>query len=316
MKNLLIYAMLIATTLLASCNNEDANYSLENNEVLTELGVTPSLSNIVATRASITSFANGAEIGLFVTSGSVSNEYNNVTTNANVKSRYNSSSNTWSQTPAVYLSSVDATIYAYYPYNSSSKQGDNINIEHGTQTDYLYGTHSAGQSAINNGNSRVNLTMHHALALLQFKINRSNYTGVGKVTSITVGNASGKTCVFNRATMSIQTGVLTNTVGQNSSASIVNQSGLYTIPTTASSVENPNLRLMLLPVSAIQRTGDVTITFTIDNKNYTWDVPANTTWKSGTKNTYTVTITGTELIISNVSITDWTDGTNGNIILD
>lgn len=312
MKHLMIFAALIIAALLTGCTKEEMSETAYQEESV--LNITPNIAGVaVSTRSPLASFPYNSELGLFVTSGSLGANYDGVATNANVKSTFNGS--TWTQTPDVYLSPANAFIYAYYPYSSANTDGTAIPIEHVSQIDYLYGTHSAGQGAINNGNPYVNLTMRHALALLQFKFQRSNYTGNGIITRIEVANALGKACIYNKGTLNIATGAITKTSGQTASAYIQNPSGLYTIPASGVSAEAASLRLLVLPVNATAGSGDIKMYFTVDGKTYTWNVPASTAWTAGTKNIYTVTLTGTELIVGNVTITDWTDGVNGTATL-
>lgn len=312
MKHLMIFAAFIIAALLTGCTKEEMPETAYQEESV--LNITPNIAGVaVSTRSPLASFPYNSELGLFVTSGSLGANYDGVAANANVKSTFNGS--TWTQTPDVYLSPANAVIYAYYPYSSANADGTAIPIEHVSQIDYLYGTHSAGQGAINNGNPHVNLTMHHALALLQFKFGRSNYTGDGTITRIEVANASGKSCIYSRGTLNIASGAITKTSGQTASAYIQNSSGLYTIPASGVSGEVASLRLLVLPVNATAGSGDIKMYFTVDGKTYTWNVPASTVWTAGTKNVYTVTLTGTELIVGNVTITDWTDGVNGTATL-
>ena len=307
----MIFAALVIAALLTGCTKEDVSETACRKESV--LSITPDIAGVtVLTRASLSSFPYNAEVGLFVTSGSLGADYNGVGANANVKSTFGGN---WRQTPDVYLSPVDAVIYAYYPYSTANTDGTAIPVEHATQTDYMYGTHSTGQGAINSGNPHVNLSMRHALALLQFRFGRSNYSGNGVITRIEVANASGKSCIYSRGTLNIATGTITKTSGQTASASIQNPSGLYTIPASGISSESANLRLLVLPVSALASGGDIKMYFTVDGKVYAWDVPASTAWTAGTKNVYTVTLTGTELIVGNVTITDWTAGVNGTATL-
>ncbi len=312
MKHLMIFAAFIMAALWTGCTKEEMPEEARQEESV--LSITPDIAGVKAlTRSPLASFPHNSKLGLFVTSGSLGTNYNGVSANANVKSTFNGSN--WTQTPNVYLSPANAVIYAYYPYSSANTDGTAIPIEHTTQTDYMYGTHTAGQGAINNGNPRVNLTMRHALALLQFKFQRSNYTGNGIITRIEVANVSGKACIYNKGTLNIATGAITKTSGQTASANIQNAAGLYTISSSGVSGEVANLRLLVLPVSATATSGDIKMYFTIDGKVYVWDVPAATAWTAGSKNVYTVTLTGTGLIVGNVTITDWIDGMNGTAIL-
>ena len=209
MKKFIICAVVaVFAMFFASCEKEEVTGSVHHENV--SLNIQPDIAGVsVTTRAAISSFPTGATVGLFVTSGALGSDYNGVSVNSNVKSVLSGS--IWTQTPAVYLSSADATVYAYYPYSSSNGDGSAIPVDHASQNDFMYGTHTSGQPSINNGNPNVNLTMNHALTLLQFKISRSNYTGAGVVTTIDVANAAGKTCIYSNGTLNIATGVITNT---------------------------------------------------------------------------------------------------------
>ena len=225
-----------------------------------------------------------------------------------------SSSGTWALSPAVYLSNDDATVFAYYPYDAAKTNGTAIGMEHASQTDYMYGTHTTGQSGINNGNPTVNLSMKHALALVQFKMSATNYPGTGKLTKVEISNGAGKTLLFSEGSMNLSSGAITNTTGKNISAFVENTSTglLASIPAVASTDESTYPKVMVLPTVATVAAGDLMIYFTIDGKVYSWSVPSATTWKSGTKNTYSVTLSGTALTVGNVVITDWTGGVTGS----
>lgn len=267
-------------------------------------------TDIAQTRGTITGFPSGSALGLFVTSGALGNNYNLVAGNANVQSTYSGS--TWAQSPAVYLSNADATLFAYYPYSAAKTDGKLIGVEHGTQTDFMYGTHTSGQTSINNGNAVVRLTMRHALSLVQFKVSKLNYTGVGKLTKVEIANATGRTTLSSEGTMNIASGIITNSAGKNLSAAIENSAGLIaSIPVTASTDESTYPKVMVLPVPTVQVTGDIVIRFTIDGKVYSWNVPTATVWVGGTKNTYSVTISGTAITVGSVIITDWVPGSTG-----
>lgn len=195
---------------------------------------------------------------------------------------------------------------------SENRDGTSIPIEHNTQTDYLTGTHTPGQTEINNSNPYVNLTMKHTLSMLIFDVYVENYTGNAELTKIEVANATGKTVLFSAGTVNLQTGAITGSTGKNQSYAYSLSRMLGTAPTGH---EKTLPKFMVVPVSSVPVTGDIIINFTIDGKVYTYYVPASTVWASGTKNTYTVKLSGKALITSNITITNWTDGINGNITL-
>jgi hypothetical protein len=290
---------------LSSCNNDN-----EGSNQATALKIQ---TDIAATRATISSFPVNSALGLFVTSGALGSNYEAVSSNVNVKSLL-SSGGVWTLSPAVYLSNDDATVFAYYPYDAAKTNGAAIGVEQTSQTDFMYGTHTTGQSGINNGNPTVNLTMKHALALVQFKMSETNYPGTAKLTKVEIANGAGKTLLLSEGSMNLSSGAITNTTGKNVSAFVENSSTglLASIPAVASTDENTYPKVMVLPTAATVAAGDLMIYFTIDGKVYSWSVPSATTWKSGTKNTYSVTLSGTALTVGNVVITDWTGGVTGS----
>lgn len=320
MKKLFFMAVLAASAFsFSSCNNDDLPESKPETDG-TELRIKTEVAAIsaVSTRATpVSVFPEGASLGLYVTSGLLDNIYDSYTANANVKSVLGNG--VWSQTPVVRLTNENATVFAYYPYSSLNKDGKEIFVDHGTQQDYMYGTHTPGQAAINKNNPAVNLTMKHAMAMVQFYFSKSNYPWKGNLTLIEIANAEGKTVIYSEGTMDISTGEITNIPGKNRAAALRTYSDIYpllTIPEKPATDEQSFLKVFVLPVVSTGAEGDVVFNFTIDDRIYTWKVPANTIWKAGTKNTYTVTITGSALRLSEVAITDWTEGTGRYISLE
>lgn len=313
MKKLLFILLAVITALFSSCSKENETETpITPAPTTTALNIKASVyGDTPQTRASISSFPNGAALGLFITSGTLSNLYNGVSSNGNVRSTLSGS--TWAQSPAVYLSPAPATVYAYYPYSSGNINGTAVPVEHGTQTDYLYGTHTTGQGTVNSENPGVNLTMNHALSLLQFKLSKNNYTGAGLLTKIEISNKAGKTALYSEGVMNIATGDITNTTAKNQAA-ILNLS--YSLPASLPGVAPSSLQVMVLPMITTVAAGDVQILFTIDNKVYTYNIPAATKWEKGKVNTYTITLSGTQLITNNVTITDWQTGVNGSVELN
>lgn len=316
MRKLLFVAVMAAGMfVLSSCNNDELPDPQPRTDS-TELKIRTDIAavNVAGTRATpISVFPDGSWLGLFVTAGLLGNNYDSYAGNANVRSVFSNS--VWTQTPVVRLTGDNATVFAYYPYNSLSTDGKAVLLDHGTQQDYMYGTHTSGQAAINKNNPTVNLTMKHAMAMVQFNICKVNYPWKGELTKIEIANAAGKTAIYSEGTMDISTGAIKNTAGKNKEASIQTYSGIYPLLTISEKLlsdEAEYLKIFVLPVNSTGAEGDVLFHFTIDDRIYSWKVPANTKWSSGTKNTYTVTITGSALRIGDVAITDWKDGVTGS----
>ncbi|MDP4201137.1 MAG: fimbrillin family protein [Bacteroidota bacterium] len=314
---LIIQTLCIATavalsTVIVSCSKEDKDMvtdsiSTDQSSLKVEAGIYNSRSLVSA--GTISAFPSGASLGLFITPNTLDNYYDTKDNSANVKATYLSSA--WSLTPPVLLTSTTAYVYAYYPYNASASDAHAIPVDHTSQTDYMYGKYNSG---VNRLSSTVNISMKHALSMIQFKLSKTDFPWTGQLTKIEIANKSGKTVLYSAGTMEIAKGAITYTNGQNASASIENSEGLLTIPTTASTDESTYPKLLVLPVANSGATGDLVMKFTIDGKVYTCDVPAGTVWGAGTKNTYTVTIQGHELKLdTNVTIEDWLSGITGSV---
>lgn len=305
--------ILLLSFLLTSCN-KDSVISQVGEEGRASLGIiTQFTDSPVITRAAISNFPAGSQLGLYITSGDIQSPYCGLNSNMNVRALYNSGR--WSLSPTIYLSSEPAVIYAYYPYSSANLNGTSCPVNSDSQIDYLYGTHTTGQSAINNGNPVVNLTMRHALSLVQFNIKKSNYPGTGKLTKIEIANSTGKTKLYNEGLLNIRSGSIIYTTGKNKAATISNDAGLYYLGETFPTNENQCPSVLVLPVNALDQDGEVVINFTIDSKVYTYRLPAGTIWRGGTKNIYSVTLNGSGLVIGNVVIQDWTTGITGSVTL-
>jgi hypothetical protein len=315
MKNFFFLAVVTALVFcFNSCNKDDDHLKTDENG--TTLKIRTQIADIDAfgTRASLVSnFPEDANMGLYVTSGSPDAIYDSYKDNANVLSILKNGN--WIQNPEIRLTGKNATVYAYYPYSSDNKDGRAILVNHNSQQDYMYGTHTPGQAAINKNNRVVNLTMKHALALVQFNIRKVNYPWEGRLTRIEIANAENKTVIFSEGTMDISTGIIKNREGKNREACLKAYSGVYPLLTISDRLlqnEVDFLKIFVLPVAATASEGDVLFKFTIDERVYTWKVPAGTAWRGGTKNTYTVTLGGSSLKIGNVSIEDWTGGVSAN----
>ncbi len=269
----------------------------------------------VASRSAnlVNAFANGDALGLFVTTGNQVSAYNVVADYINVKSSL--SVKKWIQEEEVYLSNNNAVIFAYYPYNAGVTSGSQIPVDATSQTDYMYGTHVSGTADINNSNSTVNLNMRHAGSLVQFLVKKENYTGAGKLTKVEMVNQTGKTTLFSEGTINCTTGVITGTSGKNGSIFTQNAQGIITIPSVFPTEDDSMcIKLLTIPTSQTKVEGEIEFRFTVDGKEYVWNqLPIGTSWKGGHKNTYTVTIKGTELVVGTVSIEPWVSDGTGSV---
>ncbi|MDR1502237.1 MAG: fimbrillin family protein [Prevotella sp.] len=312
MKSILYTLFLTLTlTICVGCDNEAENVPAGNNdsELVIRTGLNQ-MSNLLKS-GPVSDFPDGSQLGLFITKGNLGDHYS--TSNfRNILSTL--TAGIWKQTPSVNLYAHNATIYAYYPYYSGNTNGAEIPVQSGL-TDYMYGTHTMGQAAINKDNRTVNLTMNHALALVQFNIYKANYPWQGRLDLVRIDNAPNKNIVYYSGKLNIQTGEIADLSGADRGIQI-NSSPLLIIPDEKSTDEKDYLKLLLIPTSQTTSRGEALITFDIDGKEFSWEVPSGTEWKQGTKYTYDVLLNGNELRIGEVKIADWTDGKGGNAFLE
>lgn len=315
MKRLFICMAVISATVFgfSSCNNDDETVNPSESQTADlriQTEITSAETGLRSTKAALSSFPEGSALSLFVTNGTLGSNYPQGPYN-NVKAEYKSGK--WELTPAVKLSDTPAMIFAFYPYSASYTNGvANMNVQHTDQKDYMYGANAEGQDGINRNNPGVRLRMKHALSLLRFNIKKMNYPGESKLTRIEVANMAGKQDLRSACSINLSTGELSHISGNYSPAFIENVNGLYTI--TDNEPVDPQ-EIIIMPVDKTSANGSIIIRFFIDGTNYSYNVPANTTWKQGTKYLYNVTFNGTELVIDDIIITDWTEGAKGEINL-
>lgn len=309
----IIYTLFLTLMLIIciSCDKETENISTVDNhsELVIRTGVNQ-MSNMLKS-GPVSDFQENNKLGLFITKGNLGDDYSS-SVSRNVLSTL--TGGIWKQSPSVNLYADNATVFAYYPYYNSNTNGSEIPVQSGL-IDYMYGTHTSGQGAINKDNRTVNLTMSHALSLIQFNIYKVSYPWEGRLNLVRINNAPDKTVVYYSGKLNIQTGEITDQAGTNRNIQI-NSSPLLMIPDDRYTDEKDYVKLLLIPTSQTSSRGEVIITFEIDGKEFSWEVPAGTEWKQGTKNTYDVQLNGNELRIGQVKIVDWIDGAGGNTFLE
>lgn len=187
-------------------------------------------------------------------------------------------------------------------------------VYHTNQVDYMYGSNAEGQESVDRNNPHVRLRMKHALSLHQFKINKMNYPGEGKLTRVEAYN-NGKQDLSSAAYLNIASGELSAIYNNYSPAFVENTNGLITISDTRPTEEKDFVNLLVMPVAKTSAQNSIAFKFIIDGTAYLYGVPINTTWKQGTKYIYNVTLNGTELTIDDIIITDWLTGPENSLNL-
>ena len=258
---------------------------------------------------------------------------------------YNEAAGSWSATSqAIILSNVKGKVYAYYPYkenNNAAESGvDNglavkvsVATSQGTgqsdgkkdqdQTDYMW---ADPVSDVSNANSSVDLRMNHALSMITFKFVQTTedgikYPGEGMVSKIVLQNQTGGHVVkTGDATMNIATGKLdlgsandgTITLTPNAGESLMGQGAAAKLP-----------RLLVYPTEANITGTDAAVAVTVDDYTYTVKIPSlliddpedteapinkiGSPWLPGKNYVYTLTMKGTGLSITSVTIVPWED---------
>ena len=191
------------------------------------------------------------------------------------------------------------------------------------EVDYMYadqgstGVKASYKNGDTNKTGQVTLVMKHALAMVSFRVYADHtYKNTGAFTKLVLANKSGNTTLNNGAspTMKIKDGTIT--VGSSPAAvTYTRDIANYMLPKAASSdasaatTAKNNARkasILVLPESTADKS-TVEATLTIDNQDYKVALPgSNSAWEAGENYLYTVKLSGSELVISSVTVTQWT----------
>lgn len=191
------------------------------------------------------------------------------------------------------------------------------------EVDYMYADQSTAVKASykkddTSKTGKVTLAMKHALAMVSFRVYADHtYKNTGTFTKLVLANKSGGTTILNNGaspTMKIKDGTITagsSPVAVTYTRDIAN----YMLPKAAADTDQArttaknNARkasILVLPESTVDKS-TVEATLTIDNQDYKVALPGNDSkWEAGKNYLYTVKLSGSELVISSVTVTQWT----------
>lgn len=223
--------------------------------------------------------------------------------------------------------SVNAKIDFQSTDNSDSQTStkDKILAASG-EVDYMYadqgstGVKASYKNGDTNKTGQVTLAMKHALAMVSFRVYADHtYKNTGAFSKLVLANKSGdtKNVLNNGGTtpaMKIKDGTIT--LGSSPAAvtytrDIANyalsKATADTDHTRATAKNNAKkASILVLPESTVDKS-TVEATLTIDNQDYKVALPSsNSAWKAGENYLYTVKLSGSELVISSVTVTEWT----------
>ncbi len=194
------------------------------------------------------------------------------------------------------------------------------------EVDYMYADQStAVKASYKNGDTnktgKVTLTMKHALAMVSFRVYADHtYKNTGAFTKLVLANKSGNTTLNNGAspTMKIKDGTIT--VGSSPTAvTYTRDIANYTLSKAAADTDQARTTaknnakkasILVLPESTADKS-TVEATLTIDAQDYKVALPgSDSKWEAGKNYLYTVKLSGSELVISSVTVTQWTTVTS------
>lgn len=222
---------------------------------------------------------------------------------------------------------VNATIDFQSTDNSDGNSSGSAKILAASgEVDYMYadqgstGVKASYKNGDTNKTGQVTLAMKHALAMVSFRVYADHtYKNTGAFSKLVLANKSGDTKnVLNNGgttpTMKIKDGTITP--GSSPAAvTYTRDIANYTLPKAASSdasaatTAKNNARkasILVLPESTVDKS-TVEATLTIDNQDYKVALPGSgSKWDAGKNYLYTVKLSGSELVISSVTVTEWT----------
>lgn len=332
MKKFMVLAACAATFYACSSNDVNSPEINENTTGLLSVSTSVLTQNSKGTKAPV--MGNGlpanSEIGVFVFNAGTTEKYNGVIVSGNSAEHRNLlwtvNGNNATSNVKYPLGVKHADVYAYFPYVAANTDHATIPVSAG-YTDYLYGKHAAGtintNSYVNAANIKAHIKLDHALSQIRFTfVKGNNYPdekcelqsikilGVNKTGTLNItGDGSIANAVV--AAPADFTVLKFNETDYNDAfATILNETAT-----------NPAMfHALLFPQAG---TDAVNAKVTIDNINYNVPLTINNgeganTWKKGYMYTYNLTIngtssgTGTELVVSSVTVNQWQDGGSAN----
>lgn len=324
-----------------ACSSNDVNTPDINENTTGLLSVSTSVltQNSKGTKAPVTGtgLPDNSQIGVFVFNAGTYDKYNGVVVSGTSAEHrnllWNVSGNKATKTVDFPLGVKHADVYAYFPYVAANTDHAAIPVSAG-YTDYLYGKHAAGAINTNNYVNAANVNAHikldHALSQIRFTFVKGNDYPTNEKCELQSIKILG---VNKTGTLNITgDGSIANPVAANPADFTVSKfEGTdyvesFTTKLTGTVTDATMFHALLLPQEA---TDAVKAEVTIDNIKYTvgLSLPGNVnqsvanTWSKGFMYTYNLTIngtssgTGTNLVVSSVTVADWVNGGSSEIPL-
>lgn len=322
-KNLVLMAALAAGVAFTACQNDDEVNSNDNQLPVALNLESVGLKTTVDSRAGITAdaFTSGESLGLYIYNGTFGTTYNtgagtNLPSTENVP--YTQSESGWDATSPIILSSTVGTVWAYYPYDSNyTGTGADVPVTvNATQTcqsdgskdvddqkDYMY---ASKVENVSNKNAEIDITMNHALAMVSFKFVQDDevkYPGAGIVNNIVLKNKTGFSV--------LKTGAGTMDISSGEAVPTGTAAGIITLTPASETLldvtdETKYPRMLVYPVESIPST-NLELDVTVDGNLYNVVIKDDmlSSFVKGNNYQFTFELKGTELVVKDVSITEW-----------
>jgi len=273
-----------------------------------ELGLSVSISGKTSLRSLKDAFVSTDAIGVFVTGTGYTTKL----------AQYTFNGTTWSSpssdTSKIFLSPEEATVYGFYPASSvlspstlanDSTNGIKVTVT-GTdssfaatdQIDYMYAT---ATNKVKYLNPATNLAFNHGLAKVSFIVNKDqSFLNPGALTQVKLAKTTG--FLIGAGVMKLRSGAITGLTAANSITftGTATANAYNATPSTTKTAYG-----LVAPITA---TSGITLSMTIDGKVYSATLPSASPanlFAAGNEYLYTITLKGTEMSITSVSVTPW-----------
>ena len=282
--------LLAACTTFTACNSDESSLPTAGNQLQLSFGINAPQSRAIFTG---TKLPDNSPVGVRLDGYA---DYANLVFTGSTTSGTQS----WASTTSVTLTDTKGTLYAYWPQSSSvAIDAIDVDMTAADQTDWLYAT---PVTDVNEDKASVAVTMNHALANINVKVNKGSYLGAGNITNITVqsdGIALGGT--FNAA----------QTTPGYTAFEDEGKPLSRTVTTTAGAAATD---IMVVPTGT---SAPVTFLLTIDGIQFT-ATSAAVQLAMGNSYQYTLNLSdiSTYMEISGFSVKAWTSTTGGTLDLD
>lgn len=336
-KQLINLALISGLLLTAGCGDDQNTGTAENNDPV-ELRISP---RVTLTRGVVdgAAFADGTTVAVYAEGTDYTADKNNN------YAKYKYSNSTWKSdgSDKIYLTNAEAKIYAYYPTTTQysptnltipvtllEAESEIAAVDNVTGTsiaaaagevDCMYATPVQKVTNKSNQTKGVELTMNHALSMVSFRVYKAtDYEGTGKLTKIVLKNVDAGTTLSKgtNPTMNIKTGTITEGTSTPATYTRTIKDG-YTLEATTAGAGAKKFSIMVLPISTSIGNDKIQATFTIDGAEYTVKLtqPSDNSgaWLAGKNHLYTVKLSGTELSLGTITVTQWEEVV-GNANLD